>query len=654
MVLGIFMSLNAQKKYSLQSPDGRLYAEVVFGEGISFSLRHEGTKVLDPSSISMTLQEGETLGDNPKVRKVKTETVNRVIQSPFYKKEKVQDHYKEIVFSLRGNYRLVFRLYDDGLAYRFVTDRKDSLTIAAEKNCYVFDRDYESVVPYVRDLDKVTFDQQFFNSFENLYTRKPVTQLDTKRLMFLPLLVELADGKKLCITEADLEDYPGMYLNNTSDRPAFKSVFAPVVKRTEYGENQIYVKERENYIARTSGTRFFPWRTFIISEKDADLTNSDMVYRLASPSRVQDLSWIKPGKVAWEWWSRANLYGVDFRAGMNTDTYKYYIDFAAKEGLEYVILDGGWYNKKVNDLFTAVPGINIEELVAYGKSKNVGIILWMGYSPMERVMERVVKYYAEIGVKGFKIDFFDRDDQEVIRFLYDCAHICAENEMIVDYHGVCKPAGLQRTYPNVVSFEAVNGLEQMKWSPQSFDLVTYDVTIPFIRMVAGPMDYTPGAMRNAAKGNYAPIFADPMSQGTRCRQLAEYIVFESPLSMLSDSPSNYEREPECTSFIAKVPTVWKETVALDGKVGAYVTIARRTVDDQWYVGGLTGWDARTLQVDLSFLGAGSFKAELFTDGINADRAACDFKRTVIDIPVDRRLNVKMAPGGGFAMRIYRE
>lgn len=653
LLAGWATPLSAQQKYPLQSPDGKLRAEVEIGETVRFSLRHGDTELLAPSTVSMTLQGGETLGVRPKLRNVKRASADRVIPSPFYKKREVRDAYNEATFSFKGNYRLVFRLYDDGAAYRFVTDRKDSLTIVAEENRFAFGTDHQAVVPYVRDLDKVTFDQQFFNSFENLYTRKPITQLDTKRLMFLPLLVELADGKKLCITEADQEDYPGMYLNNTSDKPAFRSVFAPVVTRSEPGRNQVYVKERAPYIARTAGRRAFPWRAFILSQKDAELANNDMVYRLASPSRVADPSWIKPGKVAWEWWSAANLYGVDFRAGMNNDTYKYFIDFAAQNGLEYVILDGGWYDQKKNDLFTSVPAIDIPELVAYGKNKGVGIILWMGFSPLEKTMERVVKHYAAMGVKGFKIDFFDRDDQGVMRFLYDCARVCAEQRMVVDYHGTCKPAGLQRTYPNVLSFEAVNGLEQMKWSPQSFDLVTYDVTIPFIRMVAGPMDYTPGAMRNAAKKNYAPIFTEPMSQGTRCRQLAEYIVFESPLSMLSDSPSNYAKEPACTRFIAGIPTVWDETVALDGRVGEYVTLARRK-GDTWYVGGLTGWDARSVEVDLSFLGTGNFRAELFTDGINADRAACDYKRSLVEVPAGRRLTVQMAPGGGFALRIVKD
>lgn len=300
-----------------------------------------------------------------------------------------------------------------------------------------------------------------------------------------------------------------------------------------------------------------------------------------------------------------------------------------------------------------IPEINLQELVDYGKSKNVGIILWAGYYAFDRDMEKVVDYFAKMGVKGFKIDFMDRDDQEVIDFLYRSAKVCADHKMLVDFHGICKPTGLQRTYPNVLNYEGVNGLEQMKWAPDTLDMVTYDVTIPFIRMVAGPMDYTQGAMRNAVKGNYAPVYSEAMSQGTRCRQLATYVIFESPFNMLCDSPSNYEREEECTGFISRIPTVWDETVALDGKVGDYVTIARRS-GKEWYVGGLTDWNPRDVVLDLSFLGEGNYKMELFKDGINADRAACDYKKETLSVPADRKLKIHLAPGGGYAARIYVE
>jgi alpha-glucosidase len=377
-----------------------------------------------------------------------------------------------------------------------------------------------------------------------------------------------------------------------------------------------------------------------------------MVYKLATPNQLSDISWIKPGKVAWDWWNDWNIYGVDFRAGINNDTYKYYIDFASKNGIEYVILDEGWAVNKKADLLQVIPEIDIQELVNYGKGKNVGIILWAGYHAFDRDMKNVVKHYADMGVKGFKVDFMDRDDQDLIDFLWRTAKTCAENKMLVDFHGICKPTGLQRTYPNIINYEGVHGLEQLKWQPKSDDMVKYDVCIPFIRQIAGPMDYTQGAMRNAIKNNYAPVYSEPMSQGTRCHQLATYVIFESPLNMLCDNPCEYEREQECTDFIAAIPTVWDETVPLDSKVGEYVSVARRHGND-WYIGSMTNWTRRDITLDLSFLPDGNYKVEVFKDGINADRAARDYKKEVINLPADKKLNIKLAPGGGYAANITK-
>lgn len=648
------LPMMAQKSYLLQSPDGKLKATVSVGDDVLFSLNHEGTEVLAPSPISMTLQEGKVLGETPKVLKVVKASVKKEIPSPVYKKSVVSDIYNEMRISFKGNYGLDFRLYDDGLAYRFVTQMKNGIVVTDEKAEYNFSSDHKTFAPYVNSKAE-TFEKQYSNSFEQLYVNEAITRLNSKRLLILPLLVELNDGKKLCITESDLEDYPGMFLNNLTDKPSFKAVHAPYPKtEVQGGHNQLQmlVTERENYIAKTKGSRTFPWRIFVVSENDKELANNDMVYRLASPSRVPDVSWIKPGKVAWDWWNDWNIYGVDFRAGINNDTYKYYIDFASEHGIEYVILDEGWAVNLAADLMQIIPEINIPELVEYGKARNVGIILWAGYHAFDRDMEKVVKHYADMGVKGFKVDFMDRDDQKIMDFLYRGAKICAKYKMMVDYHGICKPTGLARTYPNVVNYEGVYGLENMKWAPETTDLVTYDVTIPFIRMVAGPMDYTQGAMRNAIRKNYHPVYTEPMSQGTRCRQLATYVIFESPLNMMCDNPSNYAREKKCTGFISAIPTVWNKTIALDGKVSEYIAMARQH-GDSWYVGALTNWTPREMELDLSFLGSGDYKMELFKDGINADRAACDYKKEVISVPASRKLVIKMAPGGGFAARIYK-
>lgn len=648
------MSLMAQKSYQLQSPDRKLQTVVTVDNEVTFSLTHDGTEVLAPSIISMTLQNGVVLGSKPKVSKVTKASVDKVIPSPFYKKKEVSDIYNEMNISFRGDYSIVFRLYNDGLAYRFITRKKGDIVVEDESAVYNFSADHKTFAPYVNST-KPTFEEQFSNSFEQPYVNEAITKLNDKRLMILPFLVDLGDGKKLCITEADLEDYPGMFLNNTTDKPSLKSVHAPYPKVKQQGGHnrlQMLVKERENFIAKTKGTRSFPWRVFVVSENDKQLADCDMVYRLASPSRINDISWIKPGKVAWDWWNDWNIYGVDFRAGINNETYKYYIDFASDHGIEYVILDEGWAVNLEADLLKVIPEIDLEEIVSYAKSKNVDIILWAGFYAFDRDMENVVKHYAEMGVKGFKVDFMDRDDQELIDFLYRSAETCAKYKMLVDFHGICKPTGLQRTYPNVINYEGVNGLEQLKWSPESYDMVTYDVTFPFIRMVAGPVDYTQGAMRNAIRNNYRPVNSEPMSQGTRCRQLATYVIFESPLNMLCDNPTNYMREKECTEFIANIPTVWNETHVVDAKVSEYIAIARKH-GDIWYLGGLTNWQPREMELDLSFLGDGDYKLELFKDGINADRAACDYKKEVIQVPANRKLKIKMAPGGGYAAKIYR-
>lgn len=654
LLLTAGLTATAQKTYQVQSPDGKMKAVVTVKDRIEYTVSHDGTEVLAPSVISLTLQGGKVLGAQPKVTGVQKVSSNTVIPSPFYKKKEVKDQYNEMVINFRGNFSVVFRAYDDGVAYRFRTKLKDDIVVENEEATFNFAKDHYTYAPYVNSKAD-TFEKQFFNSFEQTYEHKPITKLNSKRLMFLPFLVELDNGKKVCITEADLEDYPGMFLNNSTTEPSLHAVFAPYPKATKQGGHnmlQMLVTERENYIAKTNGTRAFPWRVLIVSEKDMELADCDMVYRLASPVKLLDTSWIKPGKVAWDWWNDWNLYGVDFRAGINNDTYKYYIDFASQHGIEYVILDEGWAVNLKADLLQVIPEIDLQEIVDYGKAKNVGIILWAGYWAFHRDLEKVVKHFADMGVKGFKVDFMDRDDQEMVKFLWEAAEVCAENKMMVDFHGVFKPTGLQRTFPNVINYEGVAGLEQLKWSPKGYDMVTYDVTIPFIRQVAGPMDYTQGAMRNATKQNYYPVNSEPMSQGTRCRQLATYVIFESPLNMLCDNPSNYMREEECTRFIATIPTVWDETKALDGEVANYVAIARRH-GDVWYVGALTNWDKREITLDLSFLGEGNYKAEIFKDGINADRVARDYKKEIIHVPADRKLTVKMAPGGGYAAKIYK-
>lgn len=645
----------AGKQYILSSPNGKIQVDVSVGQSIEYTVKHISDVLIAPSPISMELDNGIVWGVDPKLQKTSNRTVNEVIPAIIYKKKEVTDHFNELTLTFKGDYQVIFRAYDDGIAYRFVSTSKNPFRVKSEQAVFNFPSDYKAYIPYVREDRIDSFEKQFFNSFENMYAYTHLSAWDKRRYAFSPLLIETGDGKKICLTEADLINYPGMYFYNGDGSNSLKGVFAPYPKEVKQGghnELQMLVQSRENYIAAYDKGTGFPWRAVIIAENDYELADNDMVYKLATPAVDMDFSWVKPGKVAWDWWNDWNLYNVDFRAGINNETYKYYIDFASKHGIEYVILDEGWAVNKQADLFQVIPEIDLPDLAAYAKTKNVGLILWAGYHAFDRDMERVCKHYSEMGIKGFKVDFMDRDDQYMVDFHRRGAEMAAKYKLLIDYHGTYKPTGLHRTYPNVINFEGVHGLEQMKWSAPSVDQVTYDVTIPFIRQVAGPMDYTQGAMRNATKNNYRPVNSEAMSQGTRCRQLAQYVIFESPLNMLCDNPSNYEAEKECTEFIASIPTVWDETRALNGKVAQYVSIARKSGND-WYIGSMTNWDARDMELDLSFLGKGDYKAVIFRDGVNADRVARDYKKETITIPDNRKLTIKMAPGGGWIARIYR-
>lgn len=642
-------AMAAPKTYDLVSPDGRLKVEIKTGNGICYTLQHDSDILLEDSYLGLYLTDGTSFGENTKVTGTSRRSVSEIYKTVLYKKAEVEDSFNELTLKFK-NFSLIFRAYDDGMAYRFVSRMKKPFTVKDELASFNFAEDWNMWAAYVCQHTE-TLESQYYNSFENQYSYTPVSEWNKDRMAFLPLMVDGPHGKKIVITEADLMNYPGMYLYNGdggSDIAARFAGYPDKVKQGGHNNLQMEVQSRKPFIAECGAAEVFPWRIIAVSENDLQMADNDMVYRLATPADQEaDWSWVKPGKVAWDWWNAWNIRGVDFVSGINNDTYKYYIDFASANGIEYVILDEGWSVNGAADLFQVVPEIDLEMLVAYAAERNVGLILWAGYWAFDRDMEKVCEHYSKMGIKGFKIDFMDRDDQYMVDFHRRAAETAAKHHMMVDFHGTYKPTGLHRTYPNVVNYEGVHGLEQMKWSPASVDQVTYDVTVPYIRMMAGPMDYTQGAMRNATRGNYHPVNDEPMSQGTRCRQLAEYVIFDSPLNMLCDSPSNYMKETECLEFIAEIPTVWDETRGLCGKVGEYIAMARRS-GDIWYVGGLTDWNARELTLDLSFLPEGDHEVVIFRDGANAYRAASDYKKETVKLPADGKLTVHMAPGGGFA------
>ncbi|MBQ9586934.1 MAG: glycoside hydrolase family 97 protein [Bacteroidales bacterium] len=667
LLLFITLSISIEAKqqnFSLASPDGLIVANIAALDGsISYSVSYKSNTLILPSRIALHYTQGDNEFSTLHIRNTSRRTVDQIIPSHFTRQSTMRDHFNELTLQLKNGLALVFRAYNEGLAYRFVWQGPAGHVIN-ETVEYQFPHQPTATVPYVISFDSTRHDIQYSTSFENLYTTAPLSKLDHRRLCFLPLLIHANDDIKVCITESALLSYPGLYLHTSKEESGKESTsstlvgeHAPLPRNVVQGGHnnlQLLVKEREDYIAVMDRQHVFPWRIAMVAGSSTQLATNNLSYLLAEPSRLDDISWIHPGKVAWDWWNNWNIGGVDFIAGINNNTYKHYIDFAANYGIEYVILDEGWAVNMQADLFQVVPEIDLPMLVQYAKERGVGIILWAGYYAFERDMEQVCRHYSEMGVKGFKIDFMDRDDQLAADFYRRAAEACARHHLLVDFHGAYKPAGLNRTYPNVLNFEGVAGLEQLKWAPSTWDQIQYDVEIPYIRQAAGPMDYTQGAMNNAARGCYFPSWSEPMSQGTRCHQLALYIVLESPINMLCDSPTNYMREPDYTRFLAAIPTVWDETRVPQGEVGEYIVTARRS-GNSWYIGGITNWTARDINLDLSKLlpeGTTIQSIEHFADGINAHRKGSDYRRSTLS-PTTSELSIHMAPGGGFLLKIQQ-
>lgn len=643
---GIGFSQN-KKDFQLLSPNGKIEIKIGLTDKITWAITDVKSAILIASPMAMTLNEGEILGKNPMLLNTKKESVHTTIETPYYKKKTVENNYNQLILNFKGDYSIEYRAFDDGVAYRFITKKKRDITVKSEEVVLNFDQDYNTLIPYVRDLRNPT--DPYISSFEALYEDKKISEFTPNALAFLPFLTHYPGHKKAVFLEADVEDYPGMYvIPNPSKKNSFRGDFAKFpLEEANGGYNNInrIVTKRADYLVSCKGTRNFPWRSVVISENDKELANNDMVQKLSSPSRIGDTSWIKPGKVAWDWWNDWNIYNIDFKAGINTQTYKYYIDFAAANKIEYIIIDEGW--SADGDLLDLNKALNLKELIAYGTQKKVGIILWASWFALTKNTDSVLKTYAEQGIKGFKVDFMDRDDAKMVTSLYEIAKIAAANKLLLDYHGMYKPTGIQKTFPNILNFEGVKGLENSKWTPND-DVPGYDCTIPFIRMMAGPMDYTPGAMRNTTKSEFKPDHSNPKSQGTRCHQLALYTIFEAPLQMLADSPTAYMKEQESTDFIAKIPTTFDETVALEGSVGNYVAIARKK-EGKWYLGAITNWNARDITIDFSFLEKGkTYEADVFTDGLNAEKAAVDYKREKINIDSTTKMTFHLASGGGLS------
>ncbi len=634
------------KNYTLSSPDGGLKVEISTGDGLSYRIMHENDTILSHSNIGLVLADGTLVGKSSRVTRERRKKIEDKVESPFYRFKEFVAVCNELDLKLQGGFGVTFRAYNDGVAYRFYTTVTSEVTVKDEVAEFNFPQDYTAYLPYTTN-DK----QPMAMAFQNVYDITPLSKAQPK-LAFLPVTVDCG-SVKLTLLESDLEAYPGMFVQSQQGKYGLKGVFAPYPAKTDFypWRKQEYVTETTDFISRSRGSRSYPWRVLAITEKDTDMPVNNLVYALASSNRIGDTSWIKTGKVAWDWWNDWNLKGVPFKAGINMDTYKYYIDFASRNGLEFIVLDEGWYDPKSGDMLTVIPELDLPELIAYGKSKGVEIVLWTVFNVLDSQLEAACKKYADMGIKGFKVDFLDRDDQTAVEMVYRIAEMTARYKLTLDLHGIYKPTGINRTYPHIINFESVFGMEEVKWTDIKNNMPLYDVTFPYIRMMAGPVDYTPGAMRNATKADWRAMYYTPASMGTRCHQLAAYIVHDSPFTMLCDAPTNYLNEQECVDFIASLPVEVDSTFIASGELGKYIVTVRKK-DVNWYIGGMTNWDERDVQLDFSFLPEGmSYTAVLFKDGVNANKQAEDYRKETIRIDKDSRLTLHLASGGGFAMKL---
>ncbi len=635
-----------EKKYVLSSPDGTLKVEISAGNELAYQVMHGNDTILSHSNIGLVLENGTIVGKTPRITGERRRKIKDNIESPFYRFKEFVATGNELDLKLKGGFGIIFRAYNEGVAYRFYTTQSSDIIIKEEQAEFNFKEDYTAYLPYTTNDKK-----PMAMAYQNVYDITPLSKAQPK-LAFLPVTVDCG-SVKLTLLESDLEVYPGMFVQSQQGKYGLKGVFAPYPAKTDFypWRKQEYVTETTDFISRSRGSRSYPWRVLAITEKDTDMPVNNLVYALASPNRIGDTSWIKTGKVAWDWWNDWNLKGVPFKAGINMDTYKYYIDFASRNGLEFIVLDEGWYDPKSGDMLTVIPELDLPELIAYGKSKGVEIVLWTVFNVLDSQLEAACKKYADMGIKGFKVDFLDRDDQTAVEMVYRIAEMTARYKLTLDLHGIYKPTGINRTYPHIINFESVFGMEEVKWTDIKNNMPLYDVTFPYIRMMAGPVDYTPGAMRNATKADWRAMYYTPASMGTRCHQLAAYIVHDSPFTMLCDAPTNYLNEQECVDFIASLPVEVDSTFIASGELGKYIVTVRKK-DVNWYIGGMTSWDERDVQLDFSFLPEGmSYTAVLFKDGVNANKQAEDYRKETIRIDKDSRLTLHLASGGGFAMKL---
>jgi len=639
-ILFLFLMLVHQisaESFKIQSPDKKIKIIVNVDKNISWSALLNDKVIIEKVEVGMDFTTGTDFGTNSKIKTESIKSTNSIIYPDVpYKDAEIEDAFSELSLTFNGNYKLLFRAYNDGVAYQFIDEGKASREVIMEQVKMTFPQEARSLFPQETSM---------YSHNERLYLDKNLKSISSNDFCSLPMLFVTTHAKVL-FTETALHDYPGMFVrgngNLTMDAIFPKYVLEAVDNKKTPDRNQT-IKKEADYIAKVNGKRNYPWRVFIISNDDRTFIESNLTYQLAKPNVLKNTAWIKPGKVAWDWYNANNVYGVDFPSGLNTATYKYYIDFASANKIEYVILDEGW-TKSTTEILNYSSDIDVPELIRYGNEKGVGIILWVLWKPLDANLTKILETYQKWGAKGIKVDFMQRNDQAMVSSYEQIARECARLELLVDYHGAFKPVGLSRMYPNVLNHEGVKGAENNKWSKEITP--EHNLTIPFIRMAAGPMDYTPGAMKNRNEKDFSISFDNPNSLGTRAHQVAMYVVYEAPLQMLCESPSAYKKEQETVDFISQIPTTWDETIVLKGAIGDYVAIARKK-GNKWFIGAMTDWTARTLDLDLSFLKEGSYKMEVYKDGVNADRFAEDYKKEIKQVTKNSKINIQMASGGGW-------
>jgi alpha-glucosidase len=649
ILLLVFYSVDAADRKEISSPDGKIKVTVEAKEKLFYSISYENKMVLLPSVINMILENGTEFSGKISFKKTTSRSNNSVIISPVPEKRKnIPDIYNELAIRFQQPFTVIFRVYNDGVAYRFVTHFKDSIIVKNETASFNFPANHFLYYPEVVKRENADI---YHTSFEEPYKLKPTDSLAQNNLCFTPILVAPAEGPKIIITESDLEDYPGMFINGNGNN-SLNGQFAPYPLEEKVAEGefpQAIVTKRADYIARVKGSRHFPWRVLLIAAADKELPVNDMVYRLASPSRVKDVSWIQPGKGTDEWIIGVNLFNVPFKTGVNTATYKFYIDFAKRFGFDRIMMDAGWSDYK--DLFKINPAINMDEIAAYAKEKNIKLSMWTLAMTLNKQLEPALEQFNKWGVDFIMTDFMDRDDQEMVKFYYKISEACARHKIMIMYHGAFKPAGFNRTYPNSVTREGVLGSEYNIWSDKPTP--EHNLLLPFIRMTSGPMDYEPGILDNATAKTFRPIGDKVMAQGTRCHQAAMFIVYESPIQIFSGNPSQGLLEPAFMELLGSIPTTWDTTIVLDAKLGDYIVTARKKGAD-WFLGAMTDWTPRNLTIALYFLDEGNYEATICEDGINADRYASDYKIVNRQITNKDSITIPMAPGGGYILRLLKK